>query len=43
MEVEMNHCVGQPSKGYPLKMNIVVKKDINKDMQGEMWKDNSKN
>jgi hypothetical protein len=28
LEVEMNHCDYWPSKGSPLKMNVVVKKDI---------------
>jgi hypothetical protein len=42
LEVEMNHCDGWPSKGNPLKMKVVVKKDINGEMQGEMGKDSSR-
>jgi hypothetical protein len=43
LEVETNHCDGWPSKGIPLKMKVVVKKDINREMQGEMGKDNNRN
>jgi hypothetical protein len=43
LEVEMNHYDGWSSKGSPLKIKVVVKKDINREMQGEVGKDSSIN
>jgi hypothetical protein len=38
MEVEMNHCNGWPFKGIPLKMKVVMKKDIKGEMHRELGK-----
>jgi hypothetical protein len=38
LEVETNHCDGWPSKASPLKMKVVVNKDIDMDMKRELGK-----